>query len=83
MLPVRKITNQGNKKKIGFFPSEKNGRSTAWESLVERDFMYLLEFDSSVISYIEQPLTISYKDNGKNYKYTPDLMVVRKNKTQI
>jgi hypothetical protein len=83
VLPARNITNRGSKKKIGFFPSEKNGRPTAWESLIERDYMYLLEFDSYVISYTEQPMTIFYKYNGREYKYTPDLLVVRKDKTLL
>ncbi|MCB8818877.1 Tn7 transposase TnsA N-terminal domain-containing protein [Desulfosporosinus shakirovi] len=79
-MPVRKITNKGSKKKIGFFPSEKNGRSIAWESLVERDYMYLLEFDHGVRSFCEQPLSIKYAYEGRTYRYTPDIKIVRNNK---
>lgn len=81
MKPVRKIRNTGSKKHIGTFPSEKNGRPIDWESLLERDYIYLLEFDRGVKSYTEQPLTLTTRYNGKNYKYTPDVLVVRDKKT--
>lgn len=83
ITPVRKISNKRSSKKTGFFPSNKNQRSVAFESLLERDYIYLLEFDQDVISYIEQPMTIKYSFNGKCYKYTPDFQVLRKTKSQI
>lgn len=81
--PVRKIKNNCGKKNTGFFPSSKNGRSIAYESLLEKDLMYLLEFDDNVTAFTEQPLTIEYNILDKKRRYTPDLKVVRKNKTQI
>ncbi|AFQ42443.1 TnsA endonuclease N-terminal domain-containing protein [Desulfosporosinus meridiei] len=78
-MPVRKIQNTSSKKHTGIFPSEKNGRLIEWESLLERDYIYLLEFDRGVKSYTEQPLTLKTKLNGKTYKYTPDVLVVRDN----
>lgn len=81
--PARKITNTGNKKNTGFFPSLKNKRPIAFESLLERDYIYLLEFDKDVISYNEQPITITYCVANRNYKYTPDFFVQRKNKNQL
>lgn len=81
--PVRNITNKRNRKNTGFFPSEKIGRPVAFESILESDYLYLIEFDRDVVSFIEQPITIRYTVNGKRYKYTPDFKVIRKNKIQI
>lgn len=79
---VRKLTNRG-RKNIGKFPSLKNSRAVWYESLLERDFMQLLEADTDVISYREQPFKIRYVLNGKFHLYTPDLLVVRRLKKQI
>jgi hypothetical protein len=82
-IAARKIKNSGTKKNTGFFPSIKNERPVAFESLLERDYIYLLEFDSDVLCYKEQPITITYCHSNKNYKYTPDFLVQRKNRTQL
>lgn len=81
--PIRKITNTGTRKNTGLVPSMKNERSITYESLLERDYIYLLEFDDDVVSYLEQPLTIYYTDSNKSRRYTPDFLVVRKNKKQL
>jgi hypothetical protein len=81
--PARKISNRGTKKNTGLFPSLKNERSVAFESLIERDYIYLLEFDSNVIRYQEQPVTISFKFSNRTHNYTPDFLVQRKNKIQL
>jgi len=47
MRPVRKATNRG-KNIIGYFPSVKMGRMINFESLIERDFIYLLDFEQEV-----------------------------------
>lgn len=82
-IPTRKITNTGTRKNTGFFPSQKNERPVAFESLLELDYIYLLEFDDDVVKYTEQPLTITYTISNRSYKYTPDFLVERKNKTQL
>ncbi len=47
-----------------------------FESSLERDFIYLLEFNSNVKFYLEQPLEIKFEDlEGKKRKYTPDFIV--------
>lgn len=81
--PARKISNRATRKNTGYFPSIKNGRSVAFESLLERDYIYLLEFDNDVISYKEQPTKISYKIMDRTYHYTPDFLVQRNNKMQL
>lgn len=78
-IPARKITNRGSKKNTGFFPSVKNERLVAFESLIELDYFYLLEFDDDVIGYKEQPLTLFYPYLNKTHKYTPDIAVERQN----
>lgn len=52
-------------------------RTIWWESQIERDYIYLLEFDSEVLAYREQPLRIRYDHDGKEHHYTPDFLVER------
>ncbi|GJN59188.1 Tn7 transposase TnsA N-terminal domain-containing protein [Elizabethkingia anophelis] len=47
-----------------------------FESSLERDFIFLLEFDRDIKQYLEQPLEIVYKDkSGKQRKYIPDFII--------
>jgi TnsA endonuclease N terminal len=80
---VRKITNKGTKKCIGKFPSRKAGRNVWYESTIERDFIYLLEFDWDVVRYKEQPFRVKYIYEGERCTYVPDFFVQRRNKFQI
>ncbi len=83
-MRVRAFTNRGSTTKvIGKFPSLKTGKSVWWESQIERDMIYLLEFDSDVLTYREQPLRIQYETSGKPHHYTPDFLVQRKDKQQL
>jgi hypothetical protein len=50
-------------------------RSIAYESLLERDYLYLLDFDDAVAAFEEQPLTIPYEHAGTTHRYTPDFLV--------
>ncbi|WP_161568412.1 TnsA endonuclease N-terminal domain-containing protein [Flavobacterium cupreum] len=61
----------------GYFISKKqDSELIQFESSLERDYIYLLEFDTSVYLYLEQPLSITYFDsNNKRHKYTPDFLV--------
>lgn len=73
-MPVRKVSNRGGNI-IGYFPSIKLGKMVAFESTIERDLIYLLDFASEVISFCEQPYTIGYLDGGLKRRYTPDFHV--------
>lgn len=73
-MPVRKIP-KNYRSVTGFFQSYKNGRAIAYESLLERDFFLLQEFDSNVSSYEEQPFTIQYARGKNTYNYTPDCLL--------
>src|SRR5205814_2674316 len=76
-MPARKIPRYGAQKNIGKFFSVKTGLVAWYESLLERDEMYLLDFDPFVTFWCEQPLKIRYVLNGKIHFYTPDLEVHR------
>jgi hypothetical protein len=82
-MPVRKIPRYGAQKNIGKFSSVKTGRVAWYESLLERDYMYLLDFDPEVTYWHEQPLKIRFSYSGKTHRYTPDLEVHRDSKKQI
>lgn len=67
----------------GYFASYKNKTQIAFESVLERDFYMMMEFDDNVISYEEQPMTIQYVYyDGKNRRYTPDTLVTYKDRMQ-
>jgi hypothetical protein len=61
---------------VGKFPSLKLGRMVGYQSLIERDFIYLLDFALTVTDYCEQPFAIHYKEEGKTRQYTPDFSFV-------
>lgn len=84
-MGIRKITN-GGRKVIGKFPSIKMGRMIMWESQIERDYLYLVDFDVDVIFCQEQPLIVRYYNDsdGKIHNYTPDFLLIRRdNKKQV
>lgn len=84
MKPARKIKNyKGRASLIGKFSSTKMRCMIHWESTIERDYIYLLEIDSSVTSYSSQPLKLEYWHEGKKHKYTPDFLVMRDKRIQI
>lgn len=63
--------------------NNKDHNQVQFESSLERDFIYLLEYDKNVKSYLEQPIEIYYIDrNGKNRKYTPDFYVLYHDNTE-
>ena len=62
---------------VGLFPSLKMGRMVAFESLIEQDYLYILDYEANVIAFEEQPVTIQYAWQGKPRGYTPDFLVRR------
>ena len=74
-MPVRKVSNRGGNI-IGRFPSLKMGRMIAFESLLERDFIYLLDYEAQVERFEEQPLTIEYRHEDQTLHYTPDFHLI-------
>jgi len=61
---------------VGKFPSLKLGRMVGYQSLIECDFIYLLDFAPTVADYCEQPFAIDYREAGKLRQYTPDFSFV-------
>lgn len=83
-MPVRKIPRYGaGHKNLGKFASVKTGRVAWYESLLEKDLMYLLDYDRNVSYWHEQPLRIRFSHGGKVHRYTPDLEVHRDAKKQL
>jgi hypothetical protein len=73
-MPARKIP-KNYRSVTGKFASMKNGRSVGFESILERDFFLMLEFDHNVERYEEQPIQIEYEYGNKKRRYTPDCLV--------
>ena len=53
------------------------GRFLEYESLLERDWMLLLDFDRAVDGICEQPLRRLYRQDGRPASHVPDLLVWR------
>jgi hypothetical protein len=75
-MPVRKVSNRGGNV-IGHFPSIKMKRMIAFESLMELDYLYLLDYEQDIEWFEEQPVAIEYERDGKKLHYTPDFHIVR------
>lgn len=54
------------------------GRFLEYESLLERDWMLLMDFDREVESMCEQPLRLGYLRDGVAASHVPDLLVWRR-----
>ena len=76
-MPVRKVSNHGGNA-IGGFPSTKMERMITFESLLERDFIYLVDYDPAVEWFEEQPLSIEYLPETKLLHYTPDFHLLER-----
>ena len=70
-MPVRQVANRGGNAS-GKFPSLKMNRMIAFESLIERDYLYVLDYEVEGLAFTEQPLTITYHHDDKERHYTPD-----------
>ena len=73
-MPVRK-RKKSSISVTGYFPSLKLGRMVAFESTIERDYLYLLDLEAAVTTFEEQPPTLTYEHNGKTRRYTPDFLI--------
>lgn len=71
-MPVRKIP-KNYLGVTGGFASAKNSHMLGFESLLEKEYMLLLEFDENVESFEEQPVNIPVP--GVIRGYTPDVLV--------
>ncbi|MBB1090458.1 hypothetical protein HUU61_04075 [Rhodopseudomonas palustris] len=74
--PMREVHRRGSRKPIGRYPSRKIRRSLTWESVHEREMMWLSEADPAVVAYYDQPheVTLDLQDYPKPLKYFPDIL---------
>ncbi|MDZ7854818.1 TnsA endonuclease N-terminal domain-containing protein [Sphaerotilus sp.] len=78
-MPSRKIP-KNHLFVTGAYASSKSDVMIGFESLLEKEYMLLLDFDPTVEKYVEQPVTLPVP--GKSRRYTPDLLVTfRKDST--
>lgn len=72
------------KRKIGYVHNSVSGdfsfskdKQVQHESKLEKDFLTMISYDDSVVDIIEQPFTILYQLDDKEYvyEYTPDFLV--------
>ncbi|MDD5249055.1 MAG: TnsA endonuclease N-terminal domain-containing protein [Rhodocyclaceae bacterium] len=74
-MPVRRIP-KNYLCVTGRFASSKNNCILEFESLLERDYMILLEFDDTVERFEEQPVRIPVQAKGRRATtYVPDILV--------
>lgn len=82
-MTVRQVSNHGQNI-TGSFPSIKNGQPVQYESTIERDLLYVLEYDRTVVRYTMQPLVITGSDaDGVVHRYTPDVLVERTTRPEL
>jgi hypothetical protein len=74
MMPARHISTRHNHLS-GRVASAKVSKPQAFESMLEQDFLLLLEFDAAVSRYASQPITLRWHDGSRKRQYTPDVLV--------
>lgn len=70
---ARKVVTRSKSFCTGKWPSWKAGRMTQWESLNERNAFILLDCDTRVRTYKEQPAVIQYEIAGRSFRHFPDI----------
>lgn len=79
---TRKVRSNG-RTIVGQLHSEKR-KVVQFESALEEEFLYILDFDPDVKCIYDQPVQIRYKDeNGKERLYTPDFLVEYNNRKPV
>ena len=74
--PARKISNRNGLGKVtGLFFSHKMNMYVSWESQLERDYCYLLDFNKKIKFFFSQPKTFNFTYSGRKIRYTPDFYI--------
>jgi hypothetical protein len=82
-MGVRRMKNSGGNV-IGTFPSLKMREQIPYESSIERDLLFFLEYDASVARYQAQPFAINGSSaDGTAHTYIPDFQVIRTDSKEI
>lgn len=76
VMPIsRKVVTRRTKRVVGYFQSLKMQCAFPWESQIERDYFYCLEFDPDVTAFSAQPGCLNLVVDGEPRKHFPDLLV--------
>lgn len=67
----------------GHWFSTTAGRFLDYESLLERDWMLMMDFDREVEAICEQPLRLHYIRGGRPASHVPDLLVWRRGRPEL
>lgn len=71
---ARKVVTRSKARCTGKLPSWKADRMVEWESPNERHAFILLDCDTRVRSYREQPAIIQYEIAGRSFRHFPDVL---------
>ena len=78
-MPVRNpLKRRGRFRVNGYYCCYTARCALLWESQIEGDFLVKLDLDPDVIDIEVQPFTITYHDESRRRKYTPDMLVTRR-----
>jgi hypothetical protein len=77
-VATRKVVTYRSGHFTGYVPSGKNQRIIQYESILERDYIQLVEIDKDVLGYSEQPEKLSWSDGVDHYDTTFDFEVYRR-----
>ncbi|WP_292008634.1 TnsA endonuclease N-terminal domain-containing protein [Chryseobacterium sp.] len=78
-IESKRVVKADIRYKSDLFYSEKMRKEIQYESGAELKFIEQLESSSLITAYVEQPVTIKYVKNKKEYVYTPDFAVLLNN----
>lgn len=70
--PVRRLRNTRQGMQLTMLWSQKCNRRVRCESSIEADYARFLEWDKNTVSYMEQPMQITIRLEGKAQQYVPD-----------
>jgi hypothetical protein len=76
-IASRRVVTYRSHHFTGYVPSIKNERMIQYESILERDYIQLIESDLDVVGYTEQPTPLTWSDGVENYTTTFDFEVKR------
>jgi hypothetical protein len=76
-IASRKVVTYRSGHFTGYVPSPKNNRMIQYESILERDYIQLVESDRDVVGYSEQPTPLEWSDGVEYFKTTFDFRVER------
>lgn len=71
----RKVISRSKARGSGKYPSWKMGRMIHWESPHELNAFRILDANSAVLKFAEQPLVIKYRLDGVEHEHYPDIQV--------